>query len=44
MDCGFDNLGYFYRLFRRYTHSSPRRFQAAALPTTAVPSGSERQR
>lgn len=37
MDCGFRNLGYFYRMFQRHTNSTPRKLRTFVIETGQFP-------
>lgn len=37
LECGFKNLGYFYRIFQRHTNSTPRKLRQYVIKTGRVP-------
>ena len=36
-ECGFNNLGYFYRMFQRHTNSTPRKLRTYVIETGKIP-------
>lgn len=36
-ECGFNNLGYFYRMFQRHTNSTPRKLRTFVIETGKLP-------
>jgi AraC-like DNA-binding protein len=37
LECGFKNLGYFYRIFKRHTNSTPRKLRQYVIKTGKMP-------
>jgi AraC-like DNA-binding protein len=37
LECGFNNLGYFYRMFQRHTNATPRKLRTFVIETGRVP-------